>query len=106
MKTIKKDELYQGLSDFLKSKGIEFKDGAYTKRINRACDLLTDAVNETQKTVKRARIKVDEKLDQLRRSIHEATAPKPPPASPAPKNRAAGKKKSPSKTGGKARQSK
>ena len=84
MKTIKKDELYQGLSDFLKSKGIEFKDGTYTNRINRACDLLTDAINETQKTVKRAKVKVDEKLDQLRQTIHEATAPKTPPVSPSP----------------------
>jgi hypothetical protein len=88
MKTIKKDDLYRSLGDFLKTKGIEFKDGVYTQRINRACDLLTDAINETQKTVKRAKVKVDQKLDELRQSIHEATGPKPPPAPPAPKKTA------------------
>ena len=90
MKTIKKDELFQSLGDFLKLKGIELKDGAYAKRIRQGCDLLTDAINGTQKTVKRTKVKVDEKLEQLRQSIHEATAPKPPPASSSPKPASAG----------------
>ena len=81
MKTIKKDELFQSLGDFLKLKGVELKGGAYAQRIRQGCDLLTDAINGTQKTVKRTKVKVDEKLDQLRQSIHEATAPKPPPTS-------------------------
>src|SRR5215510_11062743 len=84
MKTIKKDELYQSLGDFLKSKGIELKDGVYPHRIGRACDLLTNAINETQSTVKRAKAKVNAKLDQLRQPIHEATAPQPPSTSTAP----------------------
>jgi hypothetical protein len=75
MKTIKKNELYESLGGFLKSKGIELKNGVYSHRINRACDLLTDAINETNRTMKRAKVKVDEKLDQLRQSIHQATAP-------------------------------
>ena len=77
MKTIDKDELYQNLGDFLQSKGIELKDGAYARRIQQGCSLLTDAINGTQKTVKRAKVEVDKKLGQLRQSIHEATAPKP-----------------------------
>ena len=85
MKTIKNDELFQSLGDFLKLKGIELKDGAYAKRIRQGCDLLTDAINGTQKTVKRTKVKVDEKLDQLRQTIHEATAPKPPPSSTTPR---------------------
>ena len=80
MKTIKKDELFQSLGDFLKLKGVELKGGAYAQRIRQGCDLLTDAINGTQKTVKRTKVKVDEKLDQLRQSIHKATAPKPPSA--------------------------
>ncbi len=83
MKTIKKDELFESLGDFLKLKGVELKDGAYAKRIRQGCNLLTDAINGTQKTVKHARVEVDKKLDQLRQTIHEATAPKPPPAASA-----------------------
>src|SRR6266545_3737436 len=80
MKTIKKDELFQTLGDFLKLKGVELKDGAYAQRIRQSCNLLTDAINGTQKTVKHAKVEVDKKLDQLRQTIHEATAPKPSPA--------------------------
>jgi len=80
MKTIKQDELFESLSDFLKVKGVELKDGAYSQRIRRACGLLGDTINATQRTAKKAKVEVDKKLDQLRQSIHEATAPKPPPA--------------------------
>jgi|SRR6185369_120104 len=90
MKTIKKDELFESLGDFLKLKGVELKDGSYAKRIRQGCDLLTEAINCTQKTVKRTRVKVDEKLDQLRQSIHTATAPKPPPAASTPRPTPAG----------------
>ena len=90
MKTIKKDELYGSLDDFLKTKGVELKDGVYAQRIQRACNLLGDTINATQRTARKAKDEVDKKLDQLRQSIHEATAPKPPPA--APKATAVGKK--------------
>jgi hypothetical protein len=76
--------LFQSLSDFLKVKGVELKDGAYAQRIRRACGLLGDTINATQRTAKKAKVEVDKQLDQLRQSIHEATAPKAPPAS-APK---------------------
>ena len=82
MKKIDQDELFQHLRGFLKSKGIALDNGTYAQRIHQGCNLLTDAINATQTTVARARAEVDEKLDQLRQSIHEATAPKPSAASP------------------------
>jgi hypothetical protein len=84
MKTIDKNELYRNLSDFLKLKGIELQDGAYAQRIQRGCGLLTDAINITQKTVKRAKVRIDKKLDKLRQTIHEATAPESPMPGPSP----------------------
>ena len=84
MKKIDQDELYEHLRGFLKSKGIALDSGAYAQRIHQGCNLLADAINATQTTVARAKAEVDKKLDQLRRSIHEATAPKPPAASPGP----------------------
>jgi len=92
MKTIKQDELFQSLNDFLKVKGVELKDGAYAQRIRRACGLLGDTINATQRTAKKAKVEVDKKLDQLRQSIHEATAPKAQPAA-APKPAAASAQK-------------
>ena len=44
MQTIKKDELFRHLGDFLKSKGIELNDGSYTPRIQQGCNLLADAI--------------------------------------------------------------
>jgi len=78
MKRIDKDELYRTLRGFLKSKGIALEDGTYTMRIRQGCNLLTDAINTTQKTVARAKVQVDQKLDQFRHSVHQVTAPKPP----------------------------
>lgn len=79
MQTIKKDELFRNLGDFLKSKGIELNDGSYTTRIQQGCNLLADAINATQNTVKKTKTQVDQALDQLRETIHQRTAPKPPP---------------------------
>ncbi|MEW6305837.1 MAG: hypothetical protein AB1705_20350 [Verrucomicrobiota bacterium] len=75
MQTIRKDELFRNLGGFLKAKGIELKDGSYTARIRRCCDLLTEAINGTQKTVRKTKVKVDKTLDKLRQTIHENTAP-------------------------------
>ena len=79
MKKIKKDELFRNLGGFLKSKGIELNEGSYTARIQRGCNLLSDAINGTQTTVSKTRDQVDHALDQLRQTIHEKTAPTPPP---------------------------
>ena len=105
MKTIKQDELFSNLGDFLKSKGIELNEGSYTSRIKKGCNLLADAINATQKTVSKTKVKVDRALDDLRQTIHERTAPPPPPqtkrksrATPRENPpKAAGKKKSGSK---------
>ena len=85
MKQIDKNELYQNLRGFLKSKGIELQDGSYANRICQGCGLLADVVNATQKTASRAKVQVDRELDQLRQSIHNATAPEPSvPSAPEP----------------------
>ena len=80
MKTVNKDELFQNLSGYLKAKGIELKAGSYTHRVQRGCGFLADAVNATQRTVRSAKSKADQALEQLRQSFHNATAPTPPPA--------------------------
>ena len=84
MKKIEKDELYEHLRGFLKSKGIALDSGTYAERIHQGCNLLADAINATQTTVARAKAEVDKQLDQLRQSIHEATAPKSASASSGP----------------------
>ena len=85
MKKIEKDELYEHLRSFLKSKGIALDSGAYTQRIHQGCNLLADAINLTQKTVARAKAEADRKLEQLRQSIHEATAPRTSASSSGPR---------------------
>jgi len=96
MKKIEKDELYENLRGFLKSKGIALDSGAYTQRIHQGCNLLAEAINAAQATVARARAEADKKLDELRQSIHEATAPKssgPRPATTGKSAQAKGKTK-------------
>jgi hypothetical protein len=82
MKPIDKDELYQHLSNFLSSKGIDLKQGSYTHGIQKGCTLLTDAINLSHSGLKKAKTQVDLKLDQMRQVIHEKTAPKPESAGP------------------------
>jgi DNA polymerase III gamma/tau subunit len=78
MNKIEKEEMFAHLKGFLKSKGIELQEGTYTKRIHQACGLLTDSVNLSQQALARAKTAVDKGLGQLRQTIHEKTAPKPP----------------------------
>ena len=90
MNPIQKDELYENINQFLKTKGIELKEGSYTKGIHAGCSLLADAINLSQTGIERAKSGIEKKLDQVRQVIHEKTAPKPPvsrkapPASPPP----------------------
>jgi hypothetical protein len=79
MKRIEQHELYQNLSAFLSKKGIDLKEGSYAERIQKGCGLLTDAINLTQGAAERAKAEMDKKLDQMRQTIHEKTAPKAPP---------------------------
>ena len=77
MKPIQKDELYDHLSQFLKAKGIEMKDGSYPKAIEKGCSFLADAINLSQKGITQAKVQIDKNLDRMRQVIHEKTAPKP-----------------------------
>jgi hypothetical protein len=85
MKPIQKDELYAHLSQFLKAKGVEMKDGSYPRGIQKGCSILADAINLSQKGITQAKAQIDKNLDRMRQAIHEKTAPKPatkPGASP------------------------
>ena len=104
MKTIQKDELYAHLSQFLKAKGIEMKDGSYPKAIQKGCSFLADAINLSQKGITRAKVEVDKNLERMRQVIHEKTAPKPaakaagrPKSTRTPKPRARRQKRATSK---------
>src|SRR5512137_2500593 len=77
MKPIQKDELYEHLSQFLKAKGVEMKDGSYPQAIQKGCSFLADAINLSQKGITQAKEQIDKNLDRMRQIIHEKTAPKP-----------------------------
>ena len=70
--------MFSNLKGFLKSKGIDLQEGSYSDGIRKGCDLLTDTVNLSQRAYDRAKDAVDKGLDQVRQTIHEKTAPKPP----------------------------
>ena len=76
MKPIEKDELYEHVSQFLKAKGIEMKDGSYQRGIQKVCSILVDAINLSQKGITKAKVQIDKNLDRMRQVIHEKTAPK------------------------------
>jgi hypothetical protein len=86
MSKIDKDELYQHLSGFLKTKGVELGEGVYTRRIQQGCHLLADTINGSQKAVQRAKAEVGKRLDQVRQVIHERTAPRTAPDQPPPRS--------------------
>ena len=72
--------MFAHVSQFLKSKGIELKEGSYSSGIEKSCGILTDAVNLSQQGIRRAKTELGKKVDQVRQVIHEKTAPKPPVA--------------------------
>ena len=74
MKPIQKDEMFAHVSDFLKGKGIELKEGAYVQGIQKSCGILTDAVNLSQQGIERAKGEIEKRMDQMRQVIHEKTA--------------------------------
>ena len=76
MQPIQKDELYEHLSQFLKAKGIEMKDGSYPKAVQKGCSILADAINLSQKGITQAKVQIDKNLERMRQVIHEKTAPK------------------------------
>jgi hypothetical protein len=76
MSDIKKEEIFGNLRSFLKSKGVEIQDGSYAEGIRKGCEILTDTVNMSQRAFDRAKVAVDNGLDQVRQTVHEKTAPK------------------------------
>ena len=76
MKPIEKDELYEHVSQFLKAKGIEMKDGSYPRGIQKGCSILADAINLSQKGITQAKAQIDKNLERMRQVIHDKTAPK------------------------------
>jgi hypothetical protein len=113
MKPIDKNEIYNNLSNFLRSKGIELKDGSATQQLQKGCNILADSINLSQDGITRAKVEIDRKLDQMRQVIHEKTAPKsaagasttetPPPKAKSAKPRArktASRKKAKSRKAG------
>ena len=83
MKPIDKNELYEHLSNFFRSKGVELKNGSYSRRIEKGCHLFAEAINLGQTGLERAKVEFDRKLEEMRQVIHEKTAPKQTPEPPA-----------------------
>ncbi|NLH75172.1 MAG: hypothetical protein GX456_19175 [Verrucomicrobia bacterium] len=95
MKTIKKNELFDHMSGFLKERGIELKEGSYTDRIRRGCELLADVINCTERGIAEAAAQMDQGLERMRDIIHRKTAPKRrPSASPRAKSKSSRRPKS------------
>jgi hypothetical protein len=84
MKPIQRDEIYAHLSEFLKAKGIEMKDGSYPRGIQAGCSLLADAIILSQKGINRAEVEINKNVERVRQVIHEKTAPKPAAKAAAP----------------------
>src|ERR1051325_952724 len=78
MKQIHKDEIYNHLSQFLKGKGVDLKEGPYTRGIHAGCSMLADAINLSQVGLHRAKTQIGRGVDQMRQAIHEKTAPRSP----------------------------
>src|SRR6476660_8303399 len=90
MKQIRKDEIYSHLSEFLKGKGVELKEGPYTRGIHAGCSMLADAINLSQAGLGRAKEGLERGVDQMRQVIHEKTAPKSARPADAAKSAASG----------------
>jgi hypothetical protein len=92
MKEVHKDELFSHINDFLKTRGIEMKEGNYSKGVQAGCSLLADAINLSQQGFERAKLEMQRKMDEMRQAIHEKTAPRPAgnpsPATPPPQSSA------------------
>ena len=76
MKPINKEELYENLSEYLKTKGVSLQDGSYSRGIHAGCSFLADAINLSQAGLKRAKSEIEKQLDNARQIIHEKTARK------------------------------
>jgi hypothetical protein len=87
MKTIERDEVFQNLKGFLKTKGIELQEGSYTRGIQHGCGILADTVNLSQRALARAKTEMGKRLKQVRQVIHEKTGPPPLNRTASPRQR-------------------
>jgi Cdc6-like AAA superfamily ATPase len=76
MRPINKEELYDNLAEFLKTKGVSLQNGSYTRGIQAGCSFLADAINLSQAGLSRARNEIEKQLNHARQVIHEKTAAK------------------------------
>jgi len=103
MKPIQKDEVYNQVANFLKSRGLELKDGAYPETLKKGCEIFAEGVNLGQEGLEKAKVTLSKTIDEVRQSIHEKTAPKsarkttvtadPPPTQSRPKTKAKAERK-------------
>ena len=77
MKPIKKNEIFGHISGFLKTRGIELKEGSYAESIQKGCSLLTDTINLSQHGLEKAKVQLDKQVETMRQVIHARTAPSP-----------------------------
>jgi len=101
MNKIDKDELFRHFSGFLKARGIELQEGAYSQQIQKGCGLLAETVNLSQQAFERAKTEMERHLDQMRQVIHEQTAPRTRSAPPRSKPAAASTKTAGASSAGK-----
>jgi hypothetical protein len=82
MNKLEQEELFRNLRGFLKSKGIELTEGSYSQAVEKGCSVLTDLINMGKEGVTRAKTNLDKVLDNVKRTVHEKTTPKPPKMKP------------------------
>ena len=76
-KKLNKDELYQNMESFLKSKGIEIKDSEFFgSTLKKGCRILTEGINQAQTAIETAKTTMEDQLEKAREVIHRKTAPK------------------------------
>ena len=95
MNPLKKGSLFRSIKTHLASKGIVLENGEAADKLKAGCNLLTSVVNDGQAGFTQAKTAVTAKLDSIRQSIHESTAPAknaPAKAAPVKGNKKASKK--------------
>lgn len=98
MKKLGKDDLYRHIDQFLKEKGIEIRDAAPLGRnLQKGCQVFTDAINNAQAALEKARNRMDGGIDKMRDIVHKKTAPRKKAKKAAPKSTPKRKKKAATK---------
>lgn len=98
MKKLGKDDLYRHIDQFLKEKGIEIRDAAPLGRnLQKGCQVFTDAINNAQAALEKARNRMDGGIDKMRDIVHKKTAPRKKAKKATPKSTPKRKKKAATK---------